>query len=145
MNTMKRITVMTIALIFLSATGICFAGSAIPNIVGTWSTKSEGGVLLKGDKTGPKTHHDPADFTAVTGELTVTKQQGRILHGVFTSPKGSENLVGAVGQDNKTLYFADEDGTFEGRIVGKGKIEGVYRHVTPSDTVIAVFTWVRKK
>jgi len=144
MNTMKQIIVMIVVLVFLSGTGLCFAESAIPNMVGTWSVKAEGGVLLKGSASGTKTHHS-GKFSTLTAEAVVMRQQGRVLNGIFKSPKATENFIAVIGQDNKSFYYADEDGMIEGKIVSKDKMEIIYRHVTASDTVIGVGTWTRKK
>ena len=42
-------------------------------------------------------------------------------------------------------FLADEDGIMGGTIVNKDKINFVYRHITPTDTVVAVGTWTLKK
>jgi hypothetical protein len=145
MNTMKRIAVMVAVFVLLSGAGVCFAESAIPSLAGTtWIVKSEAGMLLRGDAAGPKTHHS-SEFSTLTAEAVVTKQQGRVIHGVFKSPKATENFVAVIGYDNKSFYLADEDGTMEGKIVSKNKIETIYRHVTATDTVIAAGVWTRKK
>jgi hypothetical protein len=144
MATMKQTFIMITALVCLLGAGTCFAGSAIPNMTGTWAVKAEGGVLLKGSASGSKTHHT-GEFSTLTAEAVVTKQQGRVLHGTYKSPKATENFIAVIGQDNKSFYYADEDGTMEGKIAGKDKIEVVYRHVTASDTVVGVGTWTRKK
>jgi hypothetical protein len=141
---MKRVAVMMVVLVFLSSAGVCFAGSAVPNMVGTWIVKAEGGVLLKGSAAGAKTHHT-GEFSTLTAEVVVTKQQGRVLHGTFKSPKATENFIAVIGPDNKSFYYADEDGMLDGKIVGKDKMEVIYRHTSASDTVIAVGTWTRKK
>jgi len=143
MNTMKQTAVITVV-VFLLGVGNCFAESAIPNMVGTWTVKAEGGVLLKGSTSGAKTHHG-GEFSTLNAEAVVTKQQGRVLHGIFKSPKATENFIAVIGQDNKSFYYADEDGSLEGKIVSKDKMEIIYRHVTPSDTVVGVGTWTRKK
>jgi hypothetical protein len=144
MDTMKQTAVMITVLVFLLGVGNCFAESAIPNLVGTWTVKAEGGVLLKSSTPGAKTHHT-AEFGSLNAEAVVTKQQGRILYGTFKSAKVSENFIAAIGQDNKSFYYADEDGTLEGKIVSKDKMEVSYRHVTTSDSVVAVGTWTREK
>ena len=141
---MKRGVVIITVFVFLLGTGTCFAESAVPNMVGTWTVKAEGGVLVKGNASGSKTHHS-GEFSALTAEAVVAKQQGRVLHGIFKSPKATENFIAVIGPDNKRFYYADEDGTMEGRIVNKDKMEMIYRHVTPSDTVVGVGTWIRKK
>ena len=144
MVTMKRFVIVIALLAFILTAGTCLADSAIPNLVGTWTVKTEGGVLLKGSASGPKTHHS-GEFSTLTAEMVVTKQQGRVLHGTFTSPKATEKFIAVIGMDNKTLYYADEDGTMEGKIINKDRMDIVYRHVTTLDTVIGVGTFTRKK
>lgn len=144
MNSVKQIIVLFVVSTFLSGSGFCFAESAIPNLMGTWNVKAEGAVLVKGGASGAKTHHS-GDFSRLTAEAIVTKQQGRVLHGIFKSAKATENFVGVLGMDNKSFYFADEDGCLEGKIISKDKIEIIYRHITASDTVIGVGTWTRMK
>ena len=141
---MKRTAVMITVFVFLLGAGTCFAESAIPNMVGTWTVKAEGGVIMKGNASGPKTHHT-GEFSTLTAEAVVTKQQGRVFHGIFKSPKATENFVAVIGPDNKRIHYADEDGTMEGRIVSKDKMEVIYRHVSASDAVVGVGTWTRKK
>jgi hypothetical protein len=123
--------------------GTCSAASDIPNLVGAWVVESEGGVLaLPG---GPRVNiHQSGEFSKLKGEAVVTKQEGRIVHGVFTSPRAKEQFIGAITMDNKRFYFADEDGMMEGDFIDNDKLNIVYRHVTPTDTVIGVGTWTRK-
>jgi hypothetical protein len=141
---MKKI-VMGLALsvgIFLTA--VCFAESGIPNLVGTWTVKADGAVLVKGAAPGAKTHQS-GEFSALNAEAVVTRQQGRVLHGTFTSPRATENFIAVIGLDNQSFSYADEDGFMEGKIISKEKIQLVYRHTTPSDTVVGVGTWTRKR
>jgi len=140
----KRTVTMIAILAFVLGAGVCFAEPAIPNLVGTWTVKAEGAVLLKGTGSGAKTHHS-GEFSTLTAEAVVTKQQGRILHGTFKSPRATESFIAAIGLDNKSFYYADEDGTIEGKIISRDKMAIIYRHVTTSDTVIGVGTWTRKK
>lgn len=144
MSTMKQAAAITSVLVFLLGAGTCFAGSSIPNLVGTWTVKAEGGVLVKGTAPGVKTHH-ASEFSTLTAEAVVTEQQGRVLHGTFSSPRATEKFIAVIGPDNKNFYYADEDGTMEGKIVNKDRMDLIYRHVTTTDTVIAVGTWTRKK
>lgn len=141
---MKKLTVGIVIMAFLVGASFCFAESGISNLMGTWSVKAEGGVITKGGATGAKTHHS-GEFSALSGEAVVTKQQGRVLHGTFTTPKATESFIAVIGMDNKGFFYSDEDGFLEGKIVNKDKINVVYRHVTPTDTVVAVGTWTRKK
>ena len=141
---MKRTALMIAILFILVMTGICFAESTVPNLVGTWIVNAEGGVLVKGSSPTSKTHHS-GEFSTLTAEAVITKQQGRLLHGTFKSQKAAEGFIAVIGLDNKSFYYADEDGTMEGRIINKNKMEVIYRHVTPSDTVVGIGTWTRKK
>ena len=141
---MKKIVISFILLAFLLGTAICFAESGIPNLVGTWTVQAEGGVILKGAVHGAKTHHR-GEFSTLKAEWIVTKQQGRVLHGIFKSPRASEKFVAVIAVDNKSLYEADEDGFLEGQIISNNKINIIYRHSTAADSVVAVGTLTRKK
>ena len=141
---MKKMMLVVVVLAFWMGTGLCFAETGIPNLVGTWAIEAEGGVITRNEVVGPKTHHS-GDFSKITAELVVTKQQGRVFHGTFGSKKGSKALVGVIGMDNKTIFSSDEDGFAEGKIVNKNKINCIYRHSTAHDSVVAVSVWTRKK
>jgi hypothetical protein len=140
----KLICVVSMLIATLFCVSVCMADSDIPNLVGTWVVKSEGGVLLKGQEPGPKTHHKEA-FSTLNAEAVITQQQGRIMHGTFKSQRATEKFVAGIGLDNKTIYYADEDGFIEGKIIDKDTIEVVYRHVSAFDIVIGVGVWTRKK
>lgn len=140
----KRIISITIV-VFMAVTGMCFAESGIPDLVGTWAVKAEGGVINKSGADGNKTTHHSADFDSIAAEAVIVKQQGRVLHGKFTSAKATESFIAVIGMDNNSFFFADEDGFLEGKMVGKNKINVVYRHVTANDIVVGVGTWTRKK
>ena len=140
---MKKILISFTLLAFLLGTGICFAESNIPNLVGTWTVQAEGGVILKGAVHGAKTHHR-GEFSTLKAEAVVTKQQGRVMHGIFKSQRAAEKFVAVIAEDNKSFYYADEDGFMEGNMVNKDTMNVIYRHVTANDTVIGVGTWTRK-
>ena len=141
---MKKSICVASLLIAILGVSVCMAGPDIPNLVGTWTTKSEGGLLLKGKEPGPKTNWKDA-FGTLNGEAVMTKQQGRIIHGTFKSPYATKNFIAAIGLDNKTIYWADEDGFLDGKIIDKDTIQIVYRHVTPTDSVVAVGVYTRNK
>jgi len=141
---MKKAIFLTSLMITLLGLSVCMADSTIPDLVGTWTTKSEAGLIIRGNQPGQTTHHTNA-FSTLNAEAIITKQQGRIMHGTFKSTRATENFIAAIGLDNKTLYYADEDGFLEGKIIDKDTIEIVYRHVTPADAVVAVGVWTRKK
>ena len=141
---MKKMTISVVVLAVLFTMGICFADSDIPNLVGTWTTDVQGGVILKGAKHGAKTHHR-GDFSSLKGAWIVTRQEGRVLHGIFKSPRATEKFVAVIAMDNKSLYQADEDGFIEGQIINNDQINVIYRHSSARDTVVAVGTCIRKK
>lgn len=140
----KSICVVSLLIATLFCVSVCLADSDIPNLVGTWVVKAEGGLQLKGNEPGPKTHHTQP-FSTLNAEAVITKQQGRIMHGTFKSHRATENFVGAIGLDNKTLYCSYELGLWEGKIIDNDTIQTVYRHATPTDSVVAVGVWTRKK
>ena len=131
-------------LVILLSTGVCFAEPEIPNLVGTWAVQSEAGLITKGSEPGTWTHHRQ-EFSTLTAELVVTKQQGRVLYATFTSQHATEKMAGVIGWDNKTVYFVDADGFTDANIVSKDKITCVYRHVGEKDSVVAAGVWTRKK
>ena len=140
----KSLCIVSLLIATLFCVSVCLADSDIPNLLGTWTLKSEGGVLLKGKESGPKTLHT-GPFSTLDAEAVITKQQGRIIHGSVKSPKATKNFIGAIGHDNKTIYYADEEGLLEGKLIDKDTMEIIYRHVTPADAVVAVGLWTRKK
>ncbi|MDQ7824879.1 MAG: hypothetical protein RDV48_18920 [Candidatus Eremiobacteraeota bacterium] len=141
---MKRILWSALLVMFLFSAAACFAAQEIPNLVGTWTAKAEGGVMVKGEKPGAKTHYTEP-FGTLSAEITIEKQQGRVLHGTFKSPRATEKFIAIIGRDNKKMYYADEDGFLDGTIIDKNTLEVVYRHVTAKDAVVAVGVWTRKK
>ncbi len=141
---MKKFIFGIVVLAFFAGASLCVAEPVIPDMIGTWMIKAEGGVIAKKGVEDSKSHHS-GDFSNIAAEFVVTKQQGRVFHGIFKSKKGSEALVGVIGMDNKSIFCADEDGFVEGRIISKNKVHGIYRHSTPTDSVVAVTVWTRKK
>jgi hypothetical protein len=141
---MKKITIAGTGLLIVLVASWCIAGQEIPNLVGAWEVKSEGAVMVRGDKPGKTTHWEVKQ-TSLTAEVNITKQNGRVVYGTFKSSRVTENLIGVIGYDNKTFHFADEDGFADGKIIGNDSIEFIYRHVTQKDTVAAVGVWTRKK
>jgi hypothetical protein len=139
----KRLGLFWVVLV-LSGVTLCAAKSDIPNLQGTWTTKAEGGVMLKGQSLGATTHWDEK-ATTLSGEITFETQQGRVLRGYFKSAKATEKFIAIIGLDNKTLYTADTDGFLDGRIIDKDTIEFVYRHVSDTDSVVASGVMKRKK
>ena len=89
------------------------AAPGIPNLIGTWTVAGKGAVLCKVEASRCKTHHH-GDFSDLNAVAQITKQQGRVFHGVFKSKHATERFVGTLGHDNATLYIVDEDGFTDG-------------------------------
>jgi len=142
---MQKKIIGVLLLAFLLGTGVCFAESEIPNLVGTWAVQSEGAYLSKGSEPGTWSHWREGGDTTLTAEFIVTKQQGRVFYGTFTSKHAAENIAGVIGWDNKTFYLVDQDGFTDGTIVNNNKLTCIYRHVGEKDSVIAAGMMTRKK
>ena len=75
----------------------------------------------------------------------IPKQEGRVLKGTNRSKAGTEPVACVLPLDGKTIACADTDGFWDGRIVDADTIEYVYRHATPTSTVIAAGVLKRRK
>jgi hypothetical protein len=141
---MKKMVLCLTLLVFLFASGVCFAKESMPNLIGTWAVKSEAALLTKGGPPGDWTHHRDA-LSNLTAEIVITKQEGRVFYATFTSKLATENMAGVIGWDNKTLYLVDMDGFTDATIVSPDKITCIYRHVGDKDAVVAAGVWTRVK
>jgi hypothetical protein len=119
------------------------AAPVIPNMIGTWTVEGKGAVLCKVEASRCKTHHH-GDFSDLNAVAQITKQQGRVFHGVFTSKYATEKFVGTLGHDNASLYMVDEDGFTDGKIISPNLIQVVYRHTSDLDSVVDIGTWTRR-
>jgi len=140
---MKLILSLASSLLFLVSVSTGLADSKIPSLVGKWSVKSEGAILVRGASPGAATHWT-RNQKSLVGEVNVTAQDGRVIHGTFKTTKAAEPFVAVIGAD-KGLYLADTDGFLDGRIINRNTIQVVYRQVTAKDTVVAVGIWTRVK
>ena len=139
----KHVCLSIICLLVFSGSFVC-AESNIPNLVGKWKVVADGGVLIKGDKVSEETHRETS-FSKLVAEVVVEEQKGRVFKGYFKTKKAKEKIVGVIGFDNKTLYHVDHDGFVLGKLVTPDKVELVYLHAKPSDSVAAIATWERIK
>ena len=80
----------------------------------------------------------------MTGVAEVLSQNDRVIRGVFKMPGIAEPFSAVIGYDGN-IHLVDEDGFADYRLVNKNRLEGVYRHVTPEDSVICVSIWTRRK
>jgi hypothetical protein len=85
------------------------ADSAIPDLTGTWQTKSYG---HHHEKDGFLTHAEPA------GQWVIKEQKNRFFHGERTyvkkhdKKKYIETFSGVISKDGKRLYIVDHDEDF---------------------------------
>lgn len=142
---MKKILLCTsFTLIAFVATN-CFAESDIPNLVGKWVGEKEFAKILKAESPVEKSHTPHKEFGRIAIDCEFTTQQGRLLKGAKTSENWSEKLVCAIDYDNKGLHCTDENGMFDGQIVGKDEIVMHYHHVASDNSVVAIMKLARKK
>jgi hypothetical protein len=139
----RLLTAVVASLATAGAFSAVLAEPVIPNLVGTWTVEGKGAVLCKVKASRCKTHHH-GDFSDLKAVAQITKQQGRVFHGVFKSQYATEKFVGTIGHGNDTLYIVDEDGFTDGRIVGPSLIRVVYRHASELDSVVDIGTWTRR-
>jgi hypothetical protein len=131
------------ALAFAGTLSAVLAAPVIPNLLGTWAVEGKGAVLCKVEASRCKTHHH-GDFSDLNAVAQITRQQGRIFHGVFKSKFATERFVGTLGHDNATFYIVDEDGFTDGKIISPNLIQVIYRHTSDLDSVVDIGTWTRR-
>jgi hypothetical protein len=119
------------------------ARPVIPSLIGTWSVEGKGAVLCKVEASRCKTHHH-GDFSDLNAVAQITKQQGRVFHGVFKSKYATEKFVGTLGHNNTSVSIVDEDGFTDGKIINPNLIQVVYRHTSDLDSVVDIGTWTRR-
>ena len=141
---MRKIFCMMVAAALILSFSYSFAASGIPNLVGTWSVTSEGYALIKGAKADAKSHWGPEQKN-LKATAKILEQNGRIIKGEFVSDRAREAFIAIIGGDNKTIYYADENGILDLKIIGKDRMQGVYRQVTADDVVVAFGVWKRIK
>ncbi|MFA5268064.1 MAG: hypothetical protein WC379_08825 [Methanoregula sp.] len=110
--------------------------AAYPGLTGSWTGPMEGYDKGTGYSTYP----------GIGVTLNITEQHGRIFGGtIIVTANGTENIygfAGTIGRDGRTLYIAEEDGTYSGEIVGENEIELIYIQPGPEYSV-AVDTFRR--
>ncbi|WP_043599783.1 hypothetical protein [Solidesulfovibrio magneticus] len=141
---MKCTALVATVLSLLLSSSFALAEGKIPSLVGKWDVETKGGVMLNSDKESSITHWTPGQ-KILNGQLEIISQDDRFVKGTYTSQRGSEKIIGMISSDGKFMYSVDADGFVDWRIVGKDKLEGVYRHAKPSDSVVAIGIAKRQK
>ena len=110
------------ALVFAAFTSVASAQEVL-DLTGTWS-----GSIVGGARFGAL-NHDPEQKEPVFADrkkvwtLTVEKQDGSGLIGTWSTKTKSEKLVGVIRRDNVSVIFADEDNTFDARMINENEME----------------------
>ncbi len=140
----KSACVAIVCLVWIAGS-LVWAESGTPNLLGTWQTLCETGLVIRGDKPSDITHREREYTKRGEAVLVLTKQQGRILHGYYKSKRATERVVAVFGFDNNTLYMSCEDGMSMVRILSPDKMELIYLHAKPSDSAASACVLTRKK
>ena len=118
---MKKFWCLALLVPILLVTGTC--GAEIPDLLGKW--------------TGLESWYGEVNGSAKLTEneslnVAVTEQKNRLFTGNLTYKEAngteiSEGFAGAIGLDNKTLYFAEfNEGYDMGTIISNDEIELIY-------------------
>ncbi len=100
-----------------------FAQDAIPDLKGVWSGQATGGVVA-GNLGHQAASNEPRfKDTSVTWTITIVEQEGPGLIGTWASPSKSEELIGVIRPDNKTVHFVDPDTFFSGWLRSENEME----------------------
>ncbi len=128
----------------LCMSSVAFAGDNYPSLLGKWTTESIGGMLLHAEKQSDGTHWEP-EQKVLKGQIEFSTQDGPFVTGTYTSSRSSEKFIGMISRDGKSLHASDTDGIWDCTIVDNDTIELVYRHVKPTDSVVAIGVAKRQK
>ena len=118
---MKKILCLALLVLIVLATGI--SAAKVPDLLGKW--------------TGLESWYGEVNGSAKLTEnkslnVTVVEQKNRLVTGNMTYKLENgtgivEGFTGAIGLDNKTLYFAEVDGGYDlGTIISNDEMELIY-------------------
>ena len=111
----------------------------IPNLIGKWkSENSEAIVYGKLEHREATTDHE---FTSMSFTIEIDEQKGRVFFGIRYSTRHSENIVGYIGLDNKTIYFTDHDGYFQGQVNNDGSLTIGYLEAGEESRIASIATY----
>ena len=117
---MKKILCLALLVLVFLATGICNA--KVPDLLGKWN----GSESLYGEVNGSVKLIEDKSLN-----VTVVGQKDRLFTGNMTYMENGTEVVegfsGAIGLDNKTLYFAEVAGGYDlGTIISNDEMELIY-------------------
>ncbi len=119
---MKKIWSFALLVLIFWATGACVA--EVPDLLGNWTGLGDGRYA-----------EDDGSYIPVENwsiNVTIGEQKDRLFSGNMTYKLGNgtevvEGFAGAIGSDNKTLYFAENIKGYDiGSIISDDEIELIY-------------------
>jgi hypothetical protein len=130
-------------LLVLAMTGVGFAGSAIPDLKGTWVVKASGSGFVKPSESPP--HTGKLGFHEAEFLMIIDKQDGFRFSGSRESSRKKETVAGVIGYDLKNVYMVDDDGMIMGKLVSPDKMECIYLHVSKYHSIASREIMTRKR
>ncbi len=140
----KRLSRFLVSCVFLLPI-ISLFGCGTPNMKGTWTGASVGIKHGKTDAISHKEKHQLAEVHSLDMILEIKEQNDRLIEGTHKSPQAKERIIGVIAEDNKSIYFTDEDSFFFGKLLGPNKLEMIYMEVDHPTHGIARAIYTRKK
>ncbi len=131
-----------LAFLFI-CTGFLFADECA--LEGIWEGTESGAVLSGNVKHRNKTTQETEYFSGLGIKFIFEKPQGHLFHGKKISENHTEEFVGVMSRDKKTIYFSDDDGYSIGTIIDPDTIEYIYLHSGKDSKAAAISTLKRVK
>ena len=94
-----------------------------PNLLGVWTGRVEAGVSQGIQGHESKLAEPTFGNYELTMTLTISRQEGRALVGIWSSPDHREKIFGVLRRDNKNLIMVDEDSHFSGLLLSASSME----------------------
>lgn len=116
-------SILTISAMALAFWSTAVAAQEVPNLIGKWT-----GTIVGGARFGAL-NHDPEQKEPVFADrakvwtLSIVKQEGSGMIGTWSTEAKTEQLVGVIRSDAVNLIFADEDNTFDARLLSDNEME----------------------
>jgi hypothetical protein len=129
---LKIISVVTF--LALTASTAALSQDATPDLRGTWKGDSES-IILGG---GNPHHQAPATPTprlnSVPFTMVIDKQDGRRFSGTFSSPRGSDPIIGVISRSG-SIFVVDDDGYTVATQLAPNRLEFCYMMLSPATRV----------
>jgi hypothetical protein len=113
---------------------------SVPDVTGVWKGTSDSVAM---GKLGHTDASDAPKFLHLAWTLTIDKQDGQTFYGVKASARAKETVVGVI--DGATLYMADDDGVYVGRLTSKNKMVLKYVEAGKDSKVASITQYAREE